>query len=99
LDLIFSNASPDITVEIFESPLLGLDHHHRAYELLLVVGLCKFEETSMDERRFRFRAADCEAITDEVGLVDWHNFFSRKGVDLCVLLFYEVIRSCFENLC
>jgi hypothetical protein len=33
LDLMFSNASTDITVEICESPILGLDRHHRAYEL------------------------------------------------------------------
>jgi hypothetical protein len=72
MDLIFSNASTDITVEICESPLLELDRHHRAYELLVDVRLCKCEATSMEERRFRFRAADCEAITDELGLVDWH---------------------------
>jgi hypothetical protein len=47
----------------------------------------------MEERRFRFKAADCEAITDELGLVDWHGLFSRKGVDL----FYDVIWSCFEK--
>jgi hypothetical protein len=35
----------------------------------------------------RFRAADCEAITDELSFVDWHSLFSRKGVDLCVDLF------------
>jgi hypothetical protein len=51
----------------------------------------------MDERRFRFRAADCEAITDELGLVGWHGLFSRKGVDLCVNLFYDIIWSCFEK--
>jgi hypothetical protein len=61
LDLIFS----DITVEICESPLLGLYRYHKAYELLVVVRLCEFETTSMDERRFKFRVADCEAITDE----------------------------------
>jgi hypothetical protein len=37
LDLIFSNASTDITVEICESPLLGFDRYHRAYELLVDV--------------------------------------------------------------
>jgi hypothetical protein len=52
------------------------------------VRLCKFEATSMDEMRFRFRAANCEPMTDELGLVDWHGLFSRKGVDLCVDLFY-----------
>jgi hypothetical protein len=41
----------------------------------------------MDEGWFRLRAADCEAITDELGLVDWHGLFSRRGVDLCVDLF------------
>jgi hypothetical protein len=64
--LIFSNASTDITIEICESPLLGLDRHHRAYELLVDEPLCKFEATIMDDRRFRFRAADCEVIADEL---------------------------------
>jgi hypothetical protein len=40
LDLIFSNASTDITVETCESPLLGHDRHNRAYELLVDVRLC-----------------------------------------------------------
>jgi hypothetical protein len=42
----------------------------------------------------KIRAADCEAITEELGLVDWHGLFSRKGVDLP---FYDVIWSCFEK--
>jgi hypothetical protein len=51
LDLIFSNASTDITVEICESPLL--------LDWIVIIGrtsswwmydLCKFEATSMDER-------------------------------------------------
>jgi hypothetical protein len=50
-----------------------------------------------DERRFRFRTADCKAITDESGLVDWHDLFSRKGVDLCYDIFYDIILSCFEK--
>jgi hypothetical protein len=95
LDLVFSNAGTDITVEICESPLLGLDRLHRAYELLVDVRLCKSEETGRDERRFRFRAADCEAITDKLSLVDWHGLFSHKGVDLCVDLFYDVVWTCF----
>jgi hypothetical protein len=72
---------------LFCGPRAGVLLHHqqsiyRAYELLVDVQLCKFETTSLDERRFRFRAVDCEAITDKLGLVDWHVFFSRKGVDL-----------------
>jgi hypothetical protein len=51
----------------------------------------------MYERRFGFRPADCEAIIDELGLVDWHGLFSRRGVDLGVDLFYDVIWSCFER--
>jgi hypothetical protein len=97
LDLIFSKASTDIAVEICESPLLGLDRHHRAYELMVDVRLCEFEAMIMDKRRFRFRAADCEAITEELSLVDWYGIFSRKGVDLCVDRFYDVIWSCFEK--
>jgi hypothetical protein len=52
---------------------------------------------SVDESRFRFTAADCETITDELGLVDWHGVFLRKGVDLCGEIFYDVIWSCFEK--
>jgi hypothetical protein len=59
------------------------------------VRLCKCEAASMDERRFRFGAADCEAITDELGLVDWHGLFSRKGIDLCADILYDVMWSCF----
>jgi hypothetical protein len=29
----------------------------------------------MDRRRFRFRAVDCKAITDEFGLVDYLAWF------------------------
>jgi hypothetical protein len=49
----------------------------------------------MDERRFRFRAADCLAITDKFDLVDWHGLFSREAVDLCVDQFYDVMWTCF----
>jgi hypothetical protein len=45
LDLIFSNASTDITVRICESPLFELDRDHRAYELLVDVRICIFEAT------------------------------------------------------
>jgi hypothetical protein len=89
LDLIFSNASTDITVEICESPLLGLGRHHGAYELLVDVRLCKFKATSVDERRFRFRAADCEAITDELGLVE-------VCVDIFFIILYGLV---LKNLC
>jgi hypothetical protein len=52
----------------------------------------------MEERRFRFKAADCEVITDELGLVDWHGLFSRKEVDLCVDLFMMLYGLVLENL-
>jgi hypothetical protein len=39
----------------------------------------------MNERRFGFRTDNCEAITDKLGLVDWHGLFPRNGLDLCVL--------------
>jgi hypothetical protein len=97
LDLNFSSTRTDITVEICESPLFGHDRHHRAYELLVDVRLHKFEATSMDERQLVSRAADCKAIIDELGLVDWHGLFSRNEVDLGVDLFYDVIWSCFER--
>jgi hypothetical protein len=54
------------------------------------VRICKFEAKSVNKRRFRFRATDCEAITGELGLVDWHGLISREGVDLYVDIFYDV---------
>jgi hypothetical protein len=47
--------------------------------------------------RFKFSAADCEAKIQELGSVDWHNIFSRKSVDQCTDLFYDVIWSCFGS--
>jgi hypothetical protein len=44
-----------------------------------------------------FRMADCAAIVNELGVVDWFSLFSRRGIDGCVHLFYEMIWSCFEK--
>jgi hypothetical protein len=46
---------------------------------------------NLRQRVFRLRADDFEAITHKLGLVDWHCDFSRKGVDLYVVLFDDVI--------
>jgi hypothetical protein len=97
LDLTFSKLVRTLQLRSANRPFLDSIVKIRAYKLLVDVRLCKFEATSMDERRFRFRAADCEAITDELGLGDWYGLFSRKGVDLCVYPFYYVTWSCFEK--
>jgi hypothetical protein len=47
--------------------------------------------------RFKFGAADGEAIIKELGSIDWHGIFSRKNVDKCIDLFYDVISSCFGS--
>jgi hypothetical protein len=56
----------------------------------------------MNERRFRFRAADCETITDELSLVDWDGIFLSR-IDLCVDLVYDVLYGIYglvlKNLC
>jgi hypothetical protein len=92
LDLIFSNAGTDITVEICKSPL-----HHWAYELLLDVRLCKLEAAIMDERRFIFGAADCKVITDLVWLTGM--VFSRIRELTCALTFFMMLCGLvLENL-
>jgi hypothetical protein len=99
LDLTFSKLVRTLRLRSTANrPFLDSIVKIRAYELLVDVRLCKFEATSMDERRFRFRAADYEAITYELGLVDWYGLFSRRGVDLCVDVYYDVIWSCFEKI-
>jgi hypothetical protein len=47
--------------------------------------------------RFKFGAADGEAIIQELGSIDWHGIFSRKNVGKCIDLFYDVISSCFGS--
>jgi hypothetical protein len=43
LNLLFTNAHVDVSVACTDSPLLKLDHHHRAYEIEMRVYRCKFE--------------------------------------------------------
>jgi hypothetical protein len=51
----------------------------------------------MGRERFRSGAANCEAIIQELGTVDWHGIFSRKNVDQCSDLFNDIIWSCFVS--
>jgi hypothetical protein len=48
-------------------------------------------------KRHRFKLTDCVAIMDELDAVDWCSFFSGRGVDQCVDLFYGTVWSCFER--
>jgi hypothetical protein len=81
-----------------ESPLLELDRHHRDYELSVDLRFCEFKAIETGRERFKFGAADCEAIRKELGSIDWHGMFSRKSVDQCTDLFYDVIWSFFVVL-
>jgi hypothetical protein len=33
----------------------------------------------------------------KLGSIDWHGIFSRKSVDQCIDLFYDVLWSCFGS--
>jgi hypothetical protein len=55
-----------------ESPLLQLDRHHRTYELSVDLPFCEFKAIEIGRERFRSGAANCEAIFQELGSVDWH---------------------------
>jgi hypothetical protein len=46
---------------------------------------------------FKFSAADCEAIIQEISYVDWHGIISRKSANQCNNLFYDVILSYFGS--
>jgi hypothetical protein len=78
-----------------ESPLLELDRHHRDNELSMDLRFCEFKAIETGRERCKFGAADCEAIRKELGSIDWHGMFSRKSVDQCTGLFYDVIWSFF----
>jgi Reverse transcriptase (RNA-dependent DNA polymerase)/Endonuclease-reverse transcriptase len=97
LDLVFTNAPVDISVTNADSPLLKLDHHHKAYEIEMQVCCCKFEAAEIRTRRYIFRMADCAAIVSDLDAVDWFSLFSGKSIDRCVDLFYEMIWNCFER--
>jgi hypothetical protein len=44
---------------------------------------CEFKVIEIGRERFRSGAANCEAIIQKLGSVDWHGIFSRKNVDQC----------------
>jgi hypothetical protein len=52
----------------------------------------------VDKRRFRFRAADCEAITDELGLVDWHVFALVRELTCAFTIFMFLYGFVLKNL-
>jgi hypothetical protein len=84
--------------ECCESPFLRLDRYHRVYELSVNLRFSELKAIEIGRERFKFSAADCEAKIQELGSVDWHNIFSRKSLDQCTDLFYDVICSCFVSL-
>jgi hypothetical protein len=59
--------------------------------------LCEFKAVETDKEQFKFGVADCEAIIQELGSIDWHGILSRKSVDQCTDLFYDVMWSCFGS--
>lgn len=97
LDLVFSNSSFDVAIETSGAPLLKLDRHHHAYEILVDIAACRYEPCSLDVERYKFACADCESISQELNLIDWAGLFSCKKVDQCVDLFYDVVWSCFDR--
>jgi hypothetical protein len=88
---------PKVKVEGAETPLLKLDHLHKAYEIKMQICCCKFEVMEGGVKRYRFKLADCAAIVDKLDAVDWCTLFSGRGVNQCVDLFYETVWSCFET--
>jgi hypothetical protein len=62
------------------------------YELSVDLPFCEFKAIEIGRERFRSGAADCEAIIQELGSVDWHGIFSRKNVDQCSELFINKTR-------
>jgi hypothetical protein len=48
-------------------------------------------------QRYMFKMAGCVAIVNELDVVDWFSLFSRRRMDCCVDLFYEIVWSCFER--
>jgi hypothetical protein len=78
--------------------LIKLGRYHRAYELSVDLWFCEFKAIETGRERFNFGAADCKAIIKELSSIDWDGTFSRKSVDRCTDLFYDVIWSCFGSL-
>jgi hypothetical protein len=95
--LVFTNAPVDDSVACVDSPLLKLDRYDKAYEIEMQVCCCKFEAMASRTQRYMFGMADCAAIGNDLGVVDWVSLFSRRGIDFCVDLFYEMVWSCSEK--
>jgi hypothetical protein len=78
-------------------PLLKLDRHHEAYDILVNIDVCKFEPVPTDDSKFNFSKANREIVINEVNSIDWVNIFAWKRVDDCVDLFYEIVFDCFDH--
>jgi hypothetical protein len=55
------------------------------------VWLSELEVMETDWKWFKFSIADYEALIQKLNFVDWHDIFSRKRVNQCTNLFYDVI--------
>jgi hypothetical protein len=79
-NVVFTNAPVDVFVECADSPLLKLDRHHRAYEIVMRVCCCKFEAMKSRTQRYMFRMANCAATVNELNVVDWfQSFFGKRN--------------------
>jgi hypothetical protein len=90
-DLFFQMPVRTLRCGLASPPLLKLDRHHRAYELSMDLRFCEFKEIETGSERFKFGAADCEAIKKELGSPVWYGFsLVRVWISLlaCFMLLY-----------
>jgi Reverse transcriptase (RNA-dependent DNA polymerase)/Endonuclease-reverse transcriptase len=97
LDLFFSNFSDDISVYDCEFPLLKLDIHHKAYELILDIDELHFKTTHEPVKQYNFSNAKFSEILNHLNSVDWDSAFRNANVDSCVDIFYDQLNYCIEN--
>jgi hypothetical protein len=74
LDLFFCNFCDDVSIKNFDFPLLKLDRHHRAYELVLDIDNINFNDTFDTALRYNFLKADYSSIL---------NYLHRKKYISC----------------
>jgi hypothetical protein len=74
LDLSFCNFPDDISILNWESPLLKLDHHHRAYEINVCFDDVIFDSTQKVVKRYNFRK-DVPSILNYFNDAKWVDIF------------------------
>lgn len=97
LDLVLTNSSDTIKVDLCTAPLTTVDKFHPPLEII-VHAMPKKNLQANYSKSFNFYKANYEAINSELSLIDWHDALEIKGatdINKVIDNFYSILHSLF----